>query len=56
VGITIGPWLGGLAIGAGAGYQALGWIGAGLAACAIASVAWSIQPSLRRQQCDSPAR
>lgn len=56
VGITVGPWLGGLAIGAGAGYQVLGWIGAGLALCAIASVVLSIQPAMRRHECDSPAR
>jgi DHA1 family chloramphenicol resistance protein-like MFS transporter len=37
VGIAVGPWLGGLAIGAGAGYGALGWIGAALAGCAIAT-------------------
>lgn len=37
VGIAVGPWLGGLAIGAGAGYRALGWIGAALAVCAIAT-------------------
>jgi DHA1 family chloramphenicol resistance protein-like MFS transporter len=37
VGIAVGPWLGGLAIGAGAGYRVLGWIGAALAVCAIAT-------------------
>jgi len=38
VGITVGPWLGGLAVGTGAGYAVLGWIGAALAALAIGTV------------------
>ncbi|TCC07413.1 Cmx/CmrA family chloramphenicol efflux MFS transporter [Kribbella soli] len=38
VGITAGPWLGGLAIGAGAGYPALGWIAVGTGAAALATV------------------
>jgi DHA1 family chloramphenicol resistance protein-like MFS transporter len=38
VGITAGPWLGGLAIGAGAGYPAVAWIGAGIAALALGAV------------------
>jgi len=38
VGITVGPWLGGLAIGAGAGYSSLGWIGAGLGVLALGTV------------------
>ncbi|MDF5756410.1 Cmx/CmrA family chloramphenicol efflux MFS transporter [Spongiactinospora sp. TRM90649] len=41
VGITAGPWLGGLAIGAGAGYPSLAWIGAALALAALAAVAGS---------------
>jgi MFS transporter, DHA1 family, chloramphenicol resistance protein len=39
VGITVGPWLGGLALGAGADYAVLGWIGAGLAVLAVGTVA-----------------
>ena len=35
LGITVGPWLGGVALGAGAGYATLGWIGAGLGALAL---------------------
>jgi DHA1 family chloramphenicol resistance protein-like MFS transporter len=38
VGITIGPWLGGLAIDAGAGYPALGWIAVALAVAALGTV------------------
>jgi len=38
VGITIGPWLGGLAIDAGAGYPALGWIAVALALAALGTV------------------
>lgn len=39
VGSTVGPWLGGLAIGAGAGYASTGWIGAVLALLALGAVA-----------------
>jgi DHA1 family chloramphenicol resistance protein-like MFS transporter len=38
VGITAGPWLGGLAIEAGAGYSSMGWIGAALGAFALGTV------------------
>ncbi len=38
VGITIGPWLGGLAIDAGAGYPDLGWIAVALALAALGTV------------------
>ena len=38
VGITIGPWLGGLAIDAGAGYSDLGWIAVALALAALGTV------------------
>ncbi|WP_454199086.1 Cmx/CmrA family chloramphenicol efflux MFS transporter [Nocardia sp. Marseille-Q1738] len=41
IGITAGPWLGGLAIGAGFGYAAVGWIGAVLGIAALGTVAWS---------------
>ncbi|MEU9018346.1 Cmx/CmrA family chloramphenicol efflux MFS transporter [Actinomadura sp. NPDC048394] len=39
VGITAGPWLGGLALDAGAGYSSTAWIGAGLGVAALAVVA-----------------
>jgi DHA1 family chloramphenicol resistance protein-like MFS transporter len=35
VGISLGPWLGGLALTAGLGYPAVAWIGAGLAVIAL---------------------
>ncbi|MGW0434275.1 Cmx/CmrA family chloramphenicol efflux MFS transporter [Micromonospora sp. NPDC003197] len=38
VGITVGPWLGGLAIGAGAGYPAVAWIGVVLGVIALGTV------------------
>ncbi|WP_238163218.1 Cmx/CmrA family chloramphenicol efflux MFS transporter [Kribbella capetownensis] len=38
VGITAGPWLGGLAIDAGAGYPALGWIAVATGLAALATV------------------
>ncbi|BDU01378.1 Cmx/CmrA family chloramphenicol efflux MFS transporter [Nocardia sputorum] len=41
VGITAGPWLGGLAIGAGLGYPAVAWIGVVLGVAALAVVAGS---------------
>ncbi|GAB0105749.1 MFS transporter [Nocardia sp. JMUB6875] len=41
VGITAGPWLGGLAIGAGMGYQSVAWIGALLGTAALGLVVWS---------------
>jgi DHA1 family chloramphenicol resistance protein-like MFS transporter len=39
VGITAGPWLGGLAIGAGSGYPSVAWIGAALSTLALGTVA-----------------
>ncbi|MGW6701679.1 Cmx/CmrA family chloramphenicol efflux MFS transporter [Nocardia sp. NPDC055049] len=41
VGITVGPWLGGLAIGAGLGFASVGWIGAGLGLAMLATVGLS---------------
>ncbi|MEV5961132.1 Cmx/CmrA family chloramphenicol efflux MFS transporter [Kribbella sp. NPDC051952] len=38
VGITVGPWLGGLALGAGADYPALGWIAVATGLAALATV------------------
>ncbi|MGW1836477.1 Cmx/CmrA family chloramphenicol efflux MFS transporter [Streptomyces sp. NPDC002067] len=37
VGNTLGPWLGGLVISAGLGYEYTAWLGAGLAAVAVAT-------------------
>jgi DHA1 family chloramphenicol resistance protein-like MFS transporter len=42
VGITAGPWLGGIAIDAGAGYPALGWIAAGTGLAALATVLFAV--------------
>ncbi|NDU71627.1 Cmx/CmrA family chloramphenicol efflux MFS transporter [Actinomadura sp. DSM 109109] len=39
IGITVGPWLGGLALDAGKGYPATAWIGAALGLAAIGTVA-----------------
>ncbi|MEV0856645.1 Cmx/CmrA family chloramphenicol efflux MFS transporter [Nocardia fluminea] len=41
VGITVGPWLGGLAIGAGLGFTSVGWIGAALGLAMLATVGLS---------------
>lgn len=41
VGITAGPWFGGLAIGAGMGYPSVAWIGAALGVGALGIVGWS---------------
>lgn len=47
MGITAGPWIGGIALGAGAGYPVLPWIGAGFAVLALGSVAVTARPALR---------
>jgi len=41
VGITAGPWLGGVALDAGLGYASIGWIGAAFALAAMVTVALS---------------
>lgn len=41
IGITAGPWLGGLAIGAGMGYPSVAWIGAVLGLGALLLVGWT---------------
>lgn len=43
VGITAGPWLGGMALNAGAGYPTLAWLGAGLGVIALGVVAVSMR-------------
>ncbi|TDD76633.1 MFS transporter [Actinomadura darangshiensis] len=52
IGITVGPWLGGLALDAGFGYPSTAWIGAALGATAIAAVALSQtqRPAKRPEQ------
>ncbi|MEU7145479.1 Cmx/CmrA family chloramphenicol efflux MFS transporter [Nocardia sp. NPDC046473] len=40
VGITVGPWLGGLAIGGGLGYASIAWIGAALGLAALGVITW----------------
>ncbi|MFE9579710.1 Cmx/CmrA family chloramphenicol efflux MFS transporter [Nocardia sp. NPDC006044] len=40
LGITVGPWLGGLAIGAGLGYASVAWIGAAIGLAAVGTVTW----------------
>ncbi|GAA3050231.1 hypothetical protein GCM10020000_33780 [Streptomyces olivoverticillatus] len=39
IGNTVGPWLGGLVIGAGWGYPAVAWLAAGLATLAVGTTA-----------------
>lgn len=53
VGITAGPWLGGLAIGAGMGYPSVAWIGAALGVAALGIVRWST--ALARRATDDQA-
>ncbi|MFI7668916.1 Cmx/CmrA family chloramphenicol efflux MFS transporter [Nocardia sp. NPDC049526] len=53
VGITVGPWLGGLAIGGGLGYPSVAWIGVALAIAALATVAWAAVLHRRAQQVDT---
>lgn len=42
VGAALGPWLGGMAIGAGFGYRSPLWVSAGLVAAALATAALSL--------------
>jgi DHA1 family chloramphenicol resistance protein-like MFS transporter len=48
VGITVGPWLGGLAIDAGSGYPALGWIAVALGLVALGTVILAANLPIRR--------
>ncbi|MEV6413936.1 Cmx/CmrA family chloramphenicol efflux MFS transporter [Kribbella sp. NPDC051718] len=58
VGITIGPWIGGLAIDAGAGYKALGWLAVGLGLAALGTVVLAallpLHPVARPRAVDTP--
>ncbi|MFG1909585.1 Cmx/CmrA family chloramphenicol efflux MFS transporter [Kribbella sp. NPDC048928] len=49
VGITVGPWLGGLALDAGAGYPTVGWIGAALALLAAATIPLALRTAARNR-------
>ncbi|NUR99882.1 MAG: MFS transporter [Kribbellaceae bacterium] len=53
VGITVGPWLGGLALDAGTGYSSVGWIGAGLAVLAAGTIPLALRS--QRAAADQPA-
>jgi DHA1 family inner membrane transport protein len=44
---ALGAWLGGLAISAGYGFQATGWVGAVLAVAGLGVLAWSIASEKR---------
>lgn len=46
VGITFGPWLGGVALGAGLGYPTLPWMGAGLGVLALLSVVLGVRSGI----------
>ncbi|WP_063041888.1 hypothetical protein [Nocardia pseudovaccinii] len=50
VGITVGPWLGGLAIGGGLGYPSVAWIGMALAITTLATVTWAAALHRRARQ------
>ncbi|WP_227979064.1 Cmx/CmrA family chloramphenicol efflux MFS transporter [Nocardia spumae] len=56
VGITLGPWLGGLAIGGGMGYPAVAWIGALLGVVALGPVflSRSVERSVRTADTEVP--
>ncbi|MEU6710370.1 Cmx/CmrA family chloramphenicol efflux MFS transporter [Nonomuraea sp. NPDC046802] len=53
VGITVGPWLGGLAIGAGLGYPSVAWVGGAIGVLALACVA--LASALGRGSASAPA-
>ncbi|WP_214416606.1 Cmx/CmrA family chloramphenicol efflux MFS transporter [Sphaerisporangium fuscum] len=55
VGITAGPWLGGLAIDAGAGYPSVAWIGAALGVAGLGTVAAGVLRSTRSRTADAGA-
>ncbi|MFI5778367.1 Cmx/CmrA family chloramphenicol efflux MFS transporter [Nocardia sp. NPDC051570] len=54
IGITLGPWLGGLALGAGMDYPSVAWICSGLSLGALGLVVWS-QLLHRRTETSSAA-
>ncbi|QBS44123.1 Cmx/CmrA family chloramphenicol efflux MFS transporter [Nocardia sp. CS682] len=54
IGITLGPWLGGLAIAADLGYAAVAWIGAAIGLAALATVTWEQHLTLRPTPTPTP--
>ncbi|PXX62366.1 DHA1 family chloramphenicol resistance protein-like MFS transporter [Nocardia tenerifensis] len=54
IGITVGPWLGGLAIGAGLGYASVAWIGATIGLAALSTV--TCEQLLHRATPTSPTK
>ncbi|GAA2155294.1 Cmx/CmrA family chloramphenicol efflux MFS transporter [Actinomadura napierensis] len=56
VGATIGPWLGGLAIGAGLGYRSPAWVSALLMAGALATAAFALRVRSAPAATPSPTR
>ncbi|WP_330253821.1 MFS transporter [Nocardia sp. NBC_00565] len=58
VGITVGPWLGGIAIGAGLGYASVGWIGAALGIAMLATIVWAqrLQHRADRHEVEMPTQ
>jgi DHA1 family chloramphenicol resistance protein-like MFS transporter len=56
VGITVGPWLGGRAIDAGAGYPSLGWIAVGLGVVALGTVVLAALVPLRSMRAEARVR
>ena len=54
VGITLGPWIGGLVLSAGYGYPVIPAVGAGIAAIALLLWAWDL--ALQRRQRDREAQ
>ncbi|TYB68581.1 MFS transporter [Nonomuraea sp. PA05] len=55
VGITAGPWAGGLAIGAGLGYASVAWIGAAIGVAGLAAVALGASLHRRSAVAGEPA-
>ncbi|MFI7698820.1 Cmx/CmrA family chloramphenicol efflux MFS transporter [Nonomuraea sp. NPDC049480] len=56
LGITAGPWLGGLSIGAGLGYPSVAWIGAAIGVLSLATVALAARLSRTGSTVPEPAR
>ncbi|MFG1798042.1 Cmx/CmrA family chloramphenicol efflux MFS transporter [Nocardia sp. NPDC049149] len=54
IGITLGPWLGGLAIGAGLGYASVAWIGAAVGIAALGTVTWEQLVTRKPAQIPTP--
>ena len=48
---ALGPWLGGLAIGAGLGWTSTGFVGAAMAALGLLVYAWAARVDAREDAC-----